>query len=166
MVRFNFGNLFGNILHLAHQQIVHDAPPNPNIIADFLSDLSDHFRRVPTEGEGDDITEENHHEASTNSIIEADAGAASKIGNGVDLTTSEEISTPENEVSKNTTEDLVATDSDAPMSAINNSPSSNKPETPKDNESSSYSKFPKTAGIEADDNISCTINTSPSSDKS
>ena len=68
MVKFNFGNLFGNLLHLARQQIAHDAPPNPDVIADFLSDLSNHFRRVPIEGGGGTILEDNQPDEGTQSL--------------------------------------------------------------------------------------------------
>ena len=118
-----FGNLFGNVLHLACQQIAHDTPPNPDVIADFLSDLSNHFRRVPAEGGGNDTSrEENNREASANSIRQADEGTANTIGNDAGVTTPRDISStdlalsvandPNHEVSQHWTEGLAAAHSD------------------------------------------------------
>jgi len=132
MVKFNFGNLFGNVLHLARQQIAHDTPPNPDVIADFLSDLSNHFRRVPAEGGGNDASlEENNREASANSIRQADEGTANTIGNDADVATPRDISStdlalsvtndPNHEVSQHWTEGLAAAHSDTTTEAHNSS---------------------------------------------
>ena len=130
MVKFNFGNLFGNVLHLARQQIAHDTPPNPDVISDFLSDLSNHFRRVPAEGGGNDTSrEENNREASANSIRQAGEGTVNTIGNDAGVTTPRDISSTDlalsvvndhnHEVSQHWTEGLAAAHSDTTTEAHN-----------------------------------------------